>query len=114
LNFFTLTQPLTVSTAHLLYTLKEKGGKSDRKHTPYGFRNLKCENYQDYAQKPVKKFMFMNSVFDHRTESYNKMETVSWTVLQNSILSAHDFKLKYLVSGTGRMGQASLLLSVGK
>jgi hypothetical protein len=59
--FFKLTQPLSVSTVHLLYTLKEKGGKPDRKPfpLPYGLRNpysnLKSENSQDYAQKPLKK-----------------------------------------------------------
>jgi hypothetical protein len=41
-----------------LYTVKEKGGKSDRKpySLPYDlrnlYRNLKPENSQDYAQKP--------------------------------------------------------------
>jgi hypothetical protein len=47
--FFKLTQPLTVSTVQLLYTVKEKGGKPDR--TPYPipnglrnqYRNLKSE-----------------------------------------------------------------------
>jgi hypothetical protein len=40
------------------YTVKEKGGKTDRKPYPlsYGlrnpYRNLKSENSQDYAQKP--------------------------------------------------------------
>jgi hypothetical protein len=44
-------QPLTVS-------LKEKGGKLERKPypPPYGlrnpYRNLKSENSQDYVQKP--------------------------------------------------------------
>ncbi len=33
LYFFKLTQPLTGSTVHLLYMVKEKGGKPDRK--PY-------------------------------------------------------------------------------
>ncbi len=57
-NFFKLMQPLTFSTVHLLYTVKEKGGKSDRKPNPlpYGLRNpyrsLKSENSQDYGQKP--------------------------------------------------------------
>jgi hypothetical protein len=39
--FFKLTQPLTVSTVQLLYTVKEKGGKPDRKPCPlpYGLRN---------------------------------------------------------------------------
>jgi hypothetical protein len=42
-------QPLTVSTVHLLYTVKEKGGNPDRKPypLPYGlrnpYRNLKLE-----------------------------------------------------------------------
>jgi len=43
--FFKPTQPLTVFTVQLLYTVKEKGGKPDRNHglrNPY--RNLKPEN----------------------------------------------------------------------
>jgi hypothetical protein len=42
----------------LLYTVKEKGRKPDRKPypIPYGlrnpYRNLKSENSQDYARKP--------------------------------------------------------------
>jgi hypothetical protein len=41
-----------------MHTVKEKGEKPDRKTYPllYGLRNpyrsLKCENSQDYAQKP--------------------------------------------------------------
>jgi hypothetical protein len=41
-----------------MYTVKEKGGKTDRKPCPlpYGLRNphrsLKSKNAQDYAQKP--------------------------------------------------------------
>jgi hypothetical protein len=60
-------QPLTVSTVQLLYTVKEKGGKPDRKPypIPYGlcnpYRNLKSENSQDYAQKPKRNCTFMNS-----------------------------------------------------
>ncbi len=51
--FFKLTQPFTVFTVQLLYSVKEKGGKSDRKQypLPYGLRNpdrnLKSENSQD-------------------------------------------------------------------
>jgi hypothetical protein len=60
-------QPLTVSTVQLVYTVKEKGGKLDRKpyplpvglRNPYG--NLKSENSQDYAQKPQRNCTFMNS-----------------------------------------------------
>ncbi len=57
LYFFKLTQPLPISTVHLLYTVKEKGGKPDRKPYPvsYGlgnpYRNLKSENNQDSGQK---------------------------------------------------------------
>jgi hypothetical protein len=50
-----------------MYTVKWKGGKPDRKLNPlsYGlrnpYRNLKSENYQDYAQKSERNCMFMNS-----------------------------------------------------
>jgi hypothetical protein len=63
-------QPLTVSRAQLLYTVQKKGGKPDRKTHPlfYGLRNpyknLKSENSQDYAQKPQRHCMFMNSASD--------------------------------------------------
>jgi hypothetical protein len=46
-----------------LYTVKEKGGKTDRKPIPlpYGLRNLcgnlKSENSQGYAQKPQQKIV---------------------------------------------------------
>ncbi len=53
-----VSQPLTVFTVQLLYTVKEKGGKPDRKPFPpptlwvkNPYRNLKSENSQDYAQK---------------------------------------------------------------
>ncbi len=67
LYFFKRTQPLTVSTVQLLYTVKEKGGKPDRKPYPLlyslrsPYRNLKSENSQDYAQKPQQNCMFMNT-----------------------------------------------------
>ena len=50
-----------------MYTVKEKGGKPDRKPHPllYGlrnpYRNFKSENSQVYAQKPRRKFSFINS-----------------------------------------------------
>jgi hypothetical protein len=50
-----------------LYTVKENGGKSDRKTKPlfYGLRNpyrkIKSENSQDYAQKHQQKRKFINS-----------------------------------------------------
>jgi hypothetical protein len=49
---------LPFSTVKLLFTVKKKGGKADRKPhlLPHGLRNLysnlKSENFQDYAQKP--------------------------------------------------------------
>jgi hypothetical protein len=63
--FFKLTQPVTASssTVHLLYNVKEKGGKQYL--PPYGlrkpYRNLKSDNSQDYAQKLQQNCMFMNS-----------------------------------------------------
>ena len=72
LYFFKLTQPLTVSTVQLLNTVKEKVGKPDRKPypLPYGlrnpYRNLKSEKSQDYAQKPQRNCMFMNSASGKR------------------------------------------------
>ncbi len=64
--FFKLTQPLTVSSVHLLYTVKEKGGNHNRKPYPLPcglrniYRNLKSENSQDYAKKPERTCL-MNS-----------------------------------------------------
>jgi hypothetical protein len=64
--FFNLPQPLTVSPVQLLVTVKEKGGKPDRKINPlpYGlqnpYRKLKSENSQCYAQKPQWICTFMN------------------------------------------------------
>jgi hypothetical protein len=49
---------------------KEKGVKPDGTPypLPYGlrnpYRNLKYENSQDYAQKPQRNCMFMNSAFE--------------------------------------------------
>jgi hypothetical protein len=59
----------------LLYTVKEKRGKlSGKPHPlPYGlrnpYRNLKSENSQDYAQKPQRNCMFMNSDSGHGDSS---------------------------------------------
>ncbi len=50
-NSRNLVQFLTIL---LLTSGKEKGGKPDRKPypLPYGLRNIKSENSEDYAQKP--------------------------------------------------------------
>ncbi len=61
-----LTQPLTVSTVQLLYTVKEKGGKSDRNYIPYlwfknPLRNIKSEDSQEYAQKLQRNWTLMIS-----------------------------------------------------
>jgi len=67
--FFKLTQPLTVSSI-IIYTVNEKGENPDIKPYPLLFglrnpyRNLSSENSQDYAQKPQRKCMFMNSTAD--------------------------------------------------
>ncbi len=51
----------------LLYPVKEKGEKPDKKPypLPYGlrnpYRNLKSENFQDYTQKPQRNYTFINS-----------------------------------------------------
>ncbi len=58
---------LTVATVQLLYTVRGKGGKPDRKPYPLPYslrnpyRNLKSENSQDYAQNPQRNCTFMNS-----------------------------------------------------
>ena len=52
--------------SYLLYTVKEKGGKPDRK--PYAlfyglrnqYRNLKSENSHNYAQKPQRNCTFIS------------------------------------------------------
>jgi hypothetical protein len=59
-------QPFSVSRIQLLYTVKEKRGKPDRKQYPLPFdlgnpyRNLESQNSQDYAQKPQQNCKFMN------------------------------------------------------
>ncbi len=59
----------------LVYTVKEKGGKPDRKPfpLPYGlwnpYRNLKSEISQDYAQKPQRNCTVMNSASGIRSEA---------------------------------------------
>ncbi len=65
--FLKLMQPLTFYTVHLLYTVKGRGGKSDRTPYPlsYGlrnpYRNLKSESSQDYAQKHQRNYTLVNS-----------------------------------------------------
>jgi hypothetical protein len=63
-----------VQFSYCTYTVKEKGKKPDRKpcllphalRNPY--RNLKPENYQDYAQKPKQNCTFMNLASAHTRE----------------------------------------------
>jgi hypothetical protein len=97
--FFKLTQPFKVSTVLLLYTVKEKGGKPDRKPypLPFGLRNpyrsLKSENCQDYAQKHRQNCTFMKSasvsflpLLNHHPLSggYQDQFTAQYQYLQNS------------------------------
>jgi hypothetical protein len=76
--FFKLTQPLTVSTVHFLYTVTEQGGKPERilYPLPYCLRNpysnLKSENSQDYAYKPQWNCTFMNSASGQGWNIYSK------------------------------------------
>jgi hypothetical protein len=80
--FFKLTQPLKIFTDQLLYKVKEKGGKIDRKLYPLPYlnlyRNLKSENSQDYAQKPQRNCTFMNSasvlVYVYFTQRTNRID----------------------------------------
>jgi hypothetical protein len=64
--FVVLQTQATSFFSALLYTVKEKEGKPDRKPhpLPYGlrnpYRNLKSENSQDYVQKPQRNCTFMN------------------------------------------------------
>ncbi len=76
--FLQITQPLTTS-------VKEKGGKPDRKPFPpfpmVGLRNpyryLMSENSQDYAQKPQHDCTFMNSASVYATENSEVQERSS-------------------------------------
>ncbi len=85
---FKLAQPLRVSTVQLLYTVKEKWGKPNRKpyHLPYDlrnpYRNLKSENSQDYAQKPQWNCTFMNLASEKiwAPSALSKKHADCWTI----------------------------------
>jgi hypothetical protein len=85
--FFKLTQPLTVSRVQLLYTVKEKGGKPDRKPYPLPYdlrnpyRNLKSQNSQDYAQKPQRNCRFMNSASERKVPLRNLIQIQAITFM---------------------------------
>ncbi len=58
----------------VLYTVKEKGGKPDRKPypLPYDLRNTYRNinsNSQDYAQKPQRNCKFMNLASEQTSET---------------------------------------------
>jgi hypothetical protein len=59
LRFLILQTHATSSRVQLLYNVKEKGGKPDRKPHHFGLRNphrnLKSKTSQDYAQKSQQK-----------------------------------------------------------
>jgi hypothetical protein len=74
---------LHIYTDRLLYTVKDQGGKPDRKTypLPYGLRNqhrnLKSENSQDYAQNPQRNCTFMNSASDpHHCLYHQKLRSI--------------------------------------
>ena len=74
LTCFKLTQPLTVSRVQIMYNVKGKVGKPDRKLYPLPcglrnpYRNLKSENSQDYAQKPQRNCTVKNSASGSGTD----------------------------------------------
>ncbi len=91
--FFKLTQPLTVS-------VKEKGGRPDKKPypLPYGlrnpYRNLKPENsqdYGDYGQQLQRDCKFMNSASVH--SSWEDSETLDVSPLPSSLLCGKSRKI---------------------
>ncbi len=64
--FFKLMQPHTIFYSSVTVHFKGERRKSWKPYSlPYGlrnsYRNLKSENTQDYAQKPKRNWMFMNS-----------------------------------------------------
>jgi hypothetical protein len=64
LYFFKLEQPLTVSIVYLLYTVKEKGGKPDRK--PYSpslwfKKSIQKPQVRELSREPQQNCTFMNS-----------------------------------------------------
>ncbi len=69
----------------LLYTVK-KGGKHDRKPhpVPYGLINLKSENSQDYAQKPLWNRMLMNSASEQFINQPLYEKNTYWVVCSKS------------------------------
>jgi hypothetical protein len=65
------TTSYSLYRVQILYTVKEKGAKPDRKpyHLPCVlrnlYRNLKSDNSQDYALKPERNYTFMDSASGH-------------------------------------------------
>ncbi len=115
--FFKLTQPLTVSTVQLLYTVKEKGGKPDRKpyHLPYGLRNsyknLESENSQDYAQKPQRNCMFLITVMFKNTPSCSHLHIGGLLRCKiKNFIDTFTEAVFYLVIFSSRAQRNSLLL----
>jgi hypothetical protein len=94
-------QPLTVSTVQLLYTVKVKGGKPDRKPypLPYGLRNphknLKSENSEDYAQKPQRNCTLMNSSSDWGRASRMDIHYALWKDLFGTVIGRKVSKLGF-------------------
>ncbi len=57
---------ISSNSRNLLVSVKEKGGKQNRKPYPLSYRNLTSENFQDYAQNSQCNCTFMNSASEHR------------------------------------------------
>ncbi len=79
---------ISISSNSRNFSVKEKGGKPDRKlyPLPYGlrnpYRNLKSENSQEYAQKPQCDCTFMNSASGLRITPHIK-EKNDWSLGTN-------------------------------
>jgi hypothetical protein len=107
--FFKLTQPLTVSTFQLLYTIKEKGGKpilfSIEAVTSLWFKkSIQKPNSQGYPEKPQRNGIFMNSASDQSTASglapsCNRVERQQNVVVNSWILAYLRSNPKSLTGG---------------
>jgi hypothetical protein len=84
--FFKLTQPLTVSTVHLLYTVKEKGEKPDRKpyFFPYGLRiHTETSSLRTLKIMPSTKLYVHEFGFRIHTMSEKKNKIFTMTLSKN-------------------------------
>jgi hypothetical protein len=88
---FLQTHAISYSLYSLLYNVKEKGGKPDRKPYPlsYGlrnpYRNLKPESSQDYAQKSQQNCMLMNTASEGHERARIYRNTCTMEISYNGV-----------------------------